>query len=80
MMGLAVNITSDNIPEIYGKKLVAAFIDQISDTFKFAVQDPKNCYKFNQASTIGILCNFGFMGMLFTYTRPMVFTWCSKSL
>jgi hypothetical protein len=78
--GLALNVTSDNIPEKYGRKLMNAFIDQILDTFMLAVQNQKNCYKSNRASTICIKCDFGFMRRLFTYERPMILIWCSKSL
>jgi hypothetical protein len=47
------------------------------DTFMLAVQNQKNCYKSNRATTMCIKCDFGFMGRLFTYERPMILIWCS---
>ncbi|KAI4639913.1 hypothetical protein J4E93_008712 [Alternaria ventricosa] len=59
-----VNVESDYIPskdeggaKYNGKSLQNAFIAQIADTFQKSGEDEKNCYKFDQKSTICLGCS-----------------------
>lgn len=58
-----MNVESDYIPgkdeggvKYNGKSLQNAFIAQIADTFQKSGEDEKNCYKFDQKSTICLGC------------------------
>jgi hypothetical protein len=57
-----VKITSNYIPEEYGKALEDAFVEQIVEVLRLAVKDDKNCCLFDPKSTIclffkGTLCH-----------------------
>jgi hypothetical protein len=52
-----VTIISSDIPEEYGNVLQDAFIEQIVDVLRLAVEDDKNCYMFDPKSTICLFCN-----------------------
>jgi hypothetical protein len=75
-----VNVESDYIPRkneggvsYDGKSLQNAFIAQIADTFRKSGEDEKNCYKFDQKSTlcIGCIACIPFDG------RARVLRWCN---
>jgi hypothetical protein len=51
-----IKITSNYVPEEYGKVLQDAFVKQIVDVLRLAVQDDKNCYMFDPKSTVCLFC------------------------
>lgn len=51
-----VEITSNDIPEEYGKDLQDVFVEQIVDVLRLAVKDDKSCYMFDPKSTICLFC------------------------
>ena len=77
-----VNVESDYIPgkneggiKYNGKSLQNAFIAQIADTFQKSGEDEKNCYKFDQESTICPGCNPKFC--LSFNARKKILRWCN---
>ena len=75
-----VNVESDYIPSkdegganYNGKSLQDAFIAQIADTFQKSGEDEKNCYKFDQKSTIcaGCFICIPFKG------KKQIIRWCN---
>ncbi|KAI4622090.1 hypothetical protein J4E83_004829 [Alternaria metachromatica] len=77
-----VNVESDYIPgkneggiKYNGKSLQNVFIAQIADTFQKSGEDEKNCYKFDQESTICPGCNPKFC--LSFKARKKILRWCN---
>jgi hypothetical protein len=51
-----IKITSDYLPEEYGKTLQGAFVEQIADVFSLAVKEDKHCYMLDPKAAICPFC------------------------
>lgn len=70
-----ISVTDDNIPGDYGEDLRQAFIEQNTETFMIAVDDDKNCYKWDRKLKIYLFCNDKMCAP--KDSRAWVIRWCN---